>query len=104
MRDDAPRLFTSPVLPSFVDEAAGRPSRVILERVPREGCRKQTLARQRERNSTDINRDPASAPLLGDMGGRPAAASRVEYEVAGVGGHQHTTLNELLTRLNDVET
>ena len=41
--------------------------------------------------------------MLGDGGGGAAAAGGVEYEVAGVGGHQHTTLNDFRVGLNDVD-
>jgi hypothetical protein len=44
-------------------------------------------AGQGERHAGRVDRDPAAAPLLGDVGGGAGAAGGVEDEVAGVGGH-----------------
>jgi hypothetical protein len=40
--------------------------------------------------------------MLGDEGGGAGTTGRVEHDVAGVGGHQHTTLDDPLIRLDDV--
>ena len=58
---------------------------------------------QRQGHAGGVDGDPAAAPLLGDIGGGAGAAGRVEHEVAGVGGHQDTTLNHLGIRLNDID-
>ena len=47
---------------------------------------------QRQRHARGVNRDPAAAPLLGDVGGGAGTAGRIEHEVAGVGGHQEAAL------------
>ena len=46
-----------------------------------------TRTGQRQRHARGVNRDPAAAPLLGDVGGGAGTAGRIEHEVAGVGGH-----------------
>ncbi|OIQ71873.1 hypothetical protein GALL_465070 [mine drainage metagenome] len=57
---------------------------------------------QRQRHAGGVNRDPAAAPLFGDVGAGAGAAGGVEHEVAGVSGHQHAAFNDLRIRLNDV--
>ena len=47
--------------------------------------------------------DPAPAPLLRDVRRRPRAARRIEHEIAGVGGHQEATLDDLRVRLDNVD-
>ena len=59
-------------------------------------------AGQRQRDARGVDRDPAAAPLLGDVGGGAGAAGRIEHEVAGVGGHQDATLDHLGVRLHDI--
>ena len=46
--------------------------------------------------------NPAASPLLGDIGGRAAAARRIENKIAGIGGHQHAARNDLGVRLNNI--
>jgi hypothetical protein len=48
-----------------------------------------------EGDARGVGGDPAAAPLLGDVGRRPRTASGVEDEVAGVGGHEEATLDDL---------
>ncbi len=55
----------------------------------------QPRACQRQRHAAGVAGDPAPSPLLGDIGGRAAAAGRVEHEVAGVGGHEEAALDDL---------
>ena len=55
---------------------------------------------QRQRHARGINRDPATAPLLGDGGGGAGTAGRVEHEVAGVGGHEDAARNYCRCCLN----
>ena len=59
------------------------------------GGRQQALPCKRERHAARVDRDPPPAPLLGDVRRRPAAARRVEHEIAGVGGHQNAALEDL---------
>ena len=47
-----------------------------------------------------VDGDPAAAPLLGDVGRGAGAAGGVEHEVAGVGGHEDTALNDFRVGLN----
>ena len=60
-------------------------------------------AGQCERNAAGVNRDPATTPLLGDVGSSAGTASRVEHEVAGGGCHQNAPLNQLVRGLNDID-
>ncbi len=58
----------------------------------------QARASEGERDAAGVDRDPASAPLLGDVGGRAGSARWVEHEVAGVGRHQQAPLDDLACR------
>jgi hypothetical protein len=59
-------------------------------------CRSEkTLAGERKWDARDISGDPATAPLLGDVGRGSRAAGWVEYEVAGVRGHEHAAFDNL---------
>ena len=58
---------------------------------------------QRQRHARGVNRDPAAAPLLGDIGGGAGTAGRIKHEVAGVGGHEDAALNNLRRSLNDID-
>jgi hypothetical protein len=64
----------------------------IGEQVERIAGAHDAGAGQRECNARGVDRDPAAAPLLGDGGGGAGTAGRVEYEVAGVGGHEEAAL------------
>ena len=55
----------------------------------------QARASQGQGDAAGVAGDPAPAPLLGDIGGRAAAACRVEHQIAGVGGHQETAFERL---------
>ena len=63
------------------------PFRAVGEQVP--GIARAHDARpcQRKRYAGGVDGDPAPAPLLGDIGRGARAASRVQNQVAGVGGH-----------------
>ena len=50
------------------------------------------VRRERERDADGVDRDPAPAPLLGDVCGRAGPACRVQHEVAGIACHQHAAL------------
>ena len=45
-------------------------------------------AGQRQRHARRVDGDPATTPLLGDVGGGAGTAGRVKHEVAGIGGHK----------------
>ncbi len=60
-------------------------------------------AGQRQRDARGVDRDPAAAPLFGDGGGGAGTTGRVEYEVAGVSGHEDAALNELCPRLHHID-
>ena len=47
-----------------------------------------------QRDAGGIDGDPATTPLLGDVGGGARAAGRVKDEVAGVGGHEDAALDD----------
>ena len=59
-------------------------------------------AGERERHAAGVDGDPAPAPLLGDEGGGARAAGWVEDQIAGVGGHEEATFNDLRRTLNDI--
>ena len=104
VRDDAADFLALLVLLALVDEAARRPALLVFQFVVGKRRGQQALPRERERHAAGVDRDPAPAPLLGDVGRRPAAAGRVEDEVAGVGGHEEAALNDLRIGLNHVES
>ncbi len=59
-------------------------------------------AGQGERHARGVDGDPATAPLLGDVGGGAGAAGWVEYKVARVGRHEDATFDDLLRGLHNV--
>ncbi len=63
----------------------------------------QARAGQGQGDAAGVDGDPAPAPLLGDVGGCAAAACRVEHQIAGVGGHEEATLDDLWVRLHNVD-
>ena len=75
----------------------------VGEQIPRIARRHQARAGERQRDAAGVDRDPAPAPLLGDIGGGARAAGRIEHEVAGVGGHQDAALDDLRGCLNDID-
>ena len=48
-------------------------------------------AGQREGHARSVDADPATAPLLGDIGGGAGAAGWIKYEVARIAGHKNAT-------------
>jgi hypothetical protein len=60
----------------------------------------ETGTSQRQGNPAGIDSYPSPPPLFGNIGSRSAAASRVEYQVTGVSGHEKAAFNNLLQRLN----
>ena len=60
-------------------------------------------ARQRQGHARSVNRDPAPAPLFGNVGRRAGAAGGVEHEVAGVGSHEDAAPYDLSKRLHNIE-
>src|SRR5690606_2379389 len=65
------------------------------------GCH-QALLGQGDGHPGGIAGDPAAAPFLGDKGGGAGAAGGIEYQVAGVGGHQNTAFDNSIIRLNNI--
>ena len=88
--------------PGDISLLAGTLSR-IFEKVMRIACAHQARACKRESNAASVDGYPAAAPLLGDVGCCTGAASRVDDEVAGVGGHHEAALQNLRSSLNDVD-
>src|SRR5579862_344864 len=103
MRHNAADFLAFLVLLARVDETAGRTARGLLELIVRIGGCEQPLARQRERHATGVDRDPSSAPLLGDIGRCAAAACWVDHEIPGIGCHEDAALNDSRSRLHNVE-
>ena len=68
-----------------------------------EGRRHQAVFGQRQGDAAGIHRDPAPPPLLGDIGGGPAPAGRVENQVAGIAGHEDAALDDLPRRLDGID-
>jgi hypothetical protein len=58
--------------------------------------------REGQRNPRCIDGDPATAPLLCDVGRSAGAARRVEHEVAGISGHENTAFDHTSCGLNHV--
>ena len=67
----------------------------VGEQIPGIARRHQPRASERQRDAAGVDRDPAAAPLLGDIGGGAGAAGGIEHKVAGVGGHQDAAFNDL---------
>ncbi len=63
----------------------------------------QPSARERERDTRGVDRDPAAAPLLGDIGRRARTAGRIKHKVTGVCRHQDATLNDIGGSLNNID-
>ena len=63
----------------------------------------QSSAGQREGHAAGVDRDPAPAPLLGDVGGRARSTGRVEDEVTRVSGHQKAPFGSTCGSLYDVD-
>ena len=78
------------------------PLRAIGQQVVRIARAHNAGAGQRERHPRGVYGDPATAPLLGDISRCARAASRVENEVAGVGGHEYAAFYHLRVGLNHV--
>ena len=74
----------------------------LLQRVVVEFGGEEALAGQGDGDAGGVDSDPAAAPLLGDVGRRAAPAGGVEDEVAGVGGHEHTTFNNCRSSLHHI--
>ena len=86
----------------FVDKAASNPFGFVLKFVVVVGACQEALPGQGGRNATRINHYPSPTPLFGDVSGGATAAGGVEDEVAGVGGHEETTLDDFGHCLNDI--
>ncbi len=63
--------------------------------------RHETLFGEGERHARRIARDPAPPPPLRHVGRGAGTAGGVEYEVAGIGGHEEAALDDLRVCLND---
>ena len=63
----------------------------------------QPRAGQRQCDAAGIDGDPATSPLLGDVGCGARAASRIEHEVAGIRGHEVCIARLLFVSLNDID-
>ena len=92
--NDTPNLFALFVLLAFINEAAGWTTLLILEFVPGKSTGQQPLPSERQRHPAGINRDPASAPLFGDIGSRAASAGGIKDKIPWIGGHEDAALND----------
>ena len=79
------------------------PVAAVGEQIPGIACAHDASAGERQGDAGGVDGDPAAAPLLGDVGSSASATGRVEDEVAGVGGHQDTALNQCCGSLNHVD-
>src|ERR1700687_533983 len=64
--------------------------------------RHEPLFGECDRDARRVAGDPSTAPLLSNKRRRSRAASRVKYQVARVGRHQHAALYNLRGSLNNV--
>ena len=62
----------------------------------------QPMLRERERHPTCVDSDPAPPPLFRNIRGSATPASRIEYEIAGIGGHQTATLDRFCRSLYNI--
>lgn len=94
--------FQRDVWHGFVDKAALEPfMRVAQGKVVKAG-RHQPLLGQGDGYARGVAGNPATAPFFSDVGCGAAAASGVQDEVAGVGGHEHAAFDYLVSSLNDI--
>ena len=86
----------------FVDKTAAQPFvRIAQGEVVKAGGH-QPLFGQRNGDARGVAGNPAAAPFFGDVGGGSAAAGGVEYQVAGVGGHQNAAFDNAGIGLHDI--
>jgi len=79
----------------LVDEAADDARLLVAESVVVELCGEEPLTGDGLGDAAGVNGDPAPTPLLRDVSRHPRTAGRIEDEIAGVGGHQHTSFENL---------
>src|SRR5260221_7041573 len=103
MRNDAADFFALFVLLSAIDKPTCRTSCVIVQFVPLERRREQTLTGERKRNAACVNGYPTSAPLLGTICSRTASTRGVKDEVAWFGRHQNAALDHTRRCLNYIK-
>ena len=65
----------------------------VGKQIPGIPRRHQTCAGQRQCDAASVDGDPAAAPLLRYERGAARAACGVKHEIAGIRGHQYTTLD-----------
>ena len=75
----------------------------VGQQVIRVLCCHEARARERQGDAAGVARDPAPAPLLGDVGRGAATAGRIEHKVARISGHEQAALDQPRGRLNDVD-
>ena len=74
----------------------------VGEEIVRVACAHEARAGEGKRDPRCVDSDPASTPLLGDIGGCAGAAGRIQNEIAGVGGHEDATFDQPFVCLNNV--
>ncbi len=89
--------------PEASAEASGRTTMRVFQFVPGERCRQEPLTSKCQRHAAGIASDPAPPPLLGNIRRRPAAASGIDNEVAGIGGHEKAAFDNCRQCLNYVK-
>ena len=80
------------------------PLGAVGEQIPGIARAHDARPRQCERHAGGVDGDPAPAPLLGDSGCGAGAAGRVQHQVAGVGGHQDATSDNLGSSLDYIHS
>ena len=86
----------------FVDEPALQSFVWVAQRVVIEAGGHQALFGQRNGNARGVAGDPAAAPFFSDVGCSAATARWIKNQVAGVGGHEHATLNDFGLSFYDI--
>jgi len=86
----------------LVFEPARYPLGLVLEFVVVEFPGHQSLPGNRQGHPAGVDGDPSAAPGFRNLRGRSTAACRVQYKIAGVGGHEQTTANGFSRSLNDI--
>ena len=79
------------------------PLGAVGEQVPRIARAHDACPGERKGDARGVDGDPAPTPLLCDVCGGARTAGRIEYEVAGISGHQDTALDCSVGSLNHVD-
>ena len=87
----------------FVDKTASNPFRFIFKFVVVEWCLSRGVAALGATcDAAGINRYPASAPILSDIGGGAASTGGIKDEISGICGHEETAFNNCIICLDNI--